>query len=588
MQNDYFRRCIHSIKKIYAYKMTFWKGVLFNIFISTVICAFSILGGELDYPGNDDTFRNLISVGAFGNQYNYYLPYSNVLYGIPIMALNRLVPSINWYYWVMIGISVFSISIVCAIVCDNLVFPLSSCACVLVNILLSRDYYVAVQFTKVASLWFVCGAMIMIVSIVKNKNIWKIGCILILFGIMCRDSCAKMLLPFVTLFAIFFTYKAWNTSIYHEQIVKKIIKQLSILLIALMMLIVSEWFFLNRNQSWKSYWDYENANALVIDRGMNLSYEHNPEAYSRIETDDNDLKLYSKWQFGDSDFYSVDWLTQVKKIESEYNDRSLRINQDVLTIPFVMILDTIIGNGGSSRWLVISALASVLFILVIGKMPDKIYALGNVVGIYGVYWYFSCINRFMWRVECGIFVAVLLSALFYIRYSIELKIDEYLKIDPIHGKKISRVLALVTTSVILIFCCVINVYNWRYVKDKAIVAREADITGRLENFVASNENFYILTDFYVTNNPMSITRAKYENLYENSAYAGNWTFPSPAMMDSLQKRGYSNPMRALMDKNVYLHATNPEIAEMIRKHLQKVLDKELSLSEINNELYSIR
>ena len=587
MQKSYFRKFIRKINIIYTYKMSFGLEIFFNLFVSTIICAFSILGGELDYPGNDDTFRNLISVGAFGNKYNYYLPYSNVLYGVPIMILNRILPAINWYYWVMIGISVISISFVCTIVFEDLAFPLSSFGCVMVNILLSRDYYVAVQFTKAASLWFICGAIIIIVSIAKNKRLWIIGSVLVLLGVMCRDSCAKMLLPFATWLAVFFIRSTWLKSFHHELIVKNVIKNSSVVLISIVVLIVSERVFLNNNPLWQSYWKYENANALVIDRGMHLSYDHDSEAYARIETDENDLKLYSAWQFGDIDFYSVDWLTQVKNIESKYNDRSLRINKEVLTMPFTMILDTVFGNGGSSRWLIISALGATFLISFIGKTIDKIYALGNVVGIYGVYWYFSCINRFMWRVECGIFVAVLLFAMIYIKYSVDCKIDGSLKMTIIHEKTISM-LALIATAVILSICCAINVYNWRYVKDKCIVEREADITGRLENFVASEDNFYILTDFYVTNNPMSITKAKYENLYENSAYAGNWTFPSPVMMQSLQNRGYSNPMRALVDNDVYLHATNQKIAEMIRKHLQKVLNKELTLSEIDKELYSIR
>ena len=143
-------RCSNLVNRVCSYKMTFKIKMIFNVFISAVICSFSILGGELDYPGNDDTFRNLISVGAFGDKYNYYLPYSNVLYGIPIMVLNRFLPNINWYYWVMICLSVFAISTLCTILFDNLPFSFSLAGSVIVNILFSRDYYVAVQFTKVA------------------------------------------------------------------------------------------------------------------------------------------------------------------------------------------------------------------------------------------------------------------------------------------------------------------------------------------------------------------------------------------------------------------------------------------------------
>lgn len=580
-------RWSNIVNRVCSYKMTFKIRMIFNTFISAVICSFSILGGELDYPGNDDTFRNLISVGAFGSQYNYYLPYSNVLYGIPIMVLNRLLPDINWYYWVMICLSVFAISITCAILFDDLPFSFSIAGCVIVNILLSRDYYVAVQFTKVASLWFVCGVLVIITSLIKNHKIWMVGVLYTSLGIMCRDSCAKMLLPFALLFTVFVLSKRWHDKISREIIIKNGTKTLITLLVTISVLIISEHIFLINNKPWQSYWQFENANALVIDRGMHLDYSHNPKAYDELGTDDNDLNLYSKWQFGDIDFYGVEWLSQVKQIESQYNNRSIRLDKNVLVMPFYMIWDTVIGNGGTSRWLVLVAIGCDLLVLIFGRMVDKIYVIGNAIGVYGMYWYFSCINRFMWRVECGIFVAVMLLTLMYIKETTESNPNKQLSLENKYLKRISF-LVFVTTAIALSVFCVSGIYNWRYVKEKSIVAHEADITGRLNTFLESKDNYYILTDFYVTNNPMNITKSRYENLYDNSSYVGNWTFPSPVMMQSLQNRGYSNPMRALLNDNVYLYATNYEIADMIRIHLQKVINSALDLSEVDDNLYKLR
>lgn len=587
MSGTLLGKCSNLGNRVCSYKMTFKMRMIFNVFISAVICSFSILGGELDYPGNDDTFRNLISVGAFGNQYNYYLPYSNVLYGIPIMVLNRLLPSINWYYWGMICLSVFAISISCSILFDDLSFSFSIAGCVIVNILLSRDYYVAVQYTKVASLWFVCGVLVIIFSNIKNSKILMVGVLYTSLGIMCRDTCAKMLLPFALLFTIFLLIKKWNDLSNREIIIKNGAKTFITLLITISILIISEHIFLINNRSWQSYWEYQNANTLVIDRGMHLDYSHNPNAYDELQTDDNDLNLYSNWQYGDIDFYSVEWLSQVKKIESQYNDRSLRIDKNVLVMPFYMIWDTVIGNGGTSRWLVLVAIGCVLLVLIFGRIVDKIYAIGNAIGIYGMYWYFSCVNRFMWRVECGIFIAVMLLTLMYIRETSESSPNKYLSVEDKTYKRIS-ILVFAAAALVLSIFCVMGIYNWRYVKEKSIVAHEADITGRLNTFLESKDNYYILTDFYVTNNPMSITKSKYENLYDNSSYVGNWTFPSPVMMRSLQKKGYSNPMRVLLNDNVYLYSENPEIVEMIRVHLQKVKNIELEVTETDSNLYMIK
>ena len=225
--------------------------------------------------------------------------------------------------------------------------------------------------------------------------------------------------------------------------------------------------------------------------------------------------------------------------------------------------------------------------LIFGRIVDKVYAIGNAVGIYGMYWYFSCINRFMWRVECGIFVAVMLLTLMYIRETSARSPNKYSSVENKCFKRIS-LLAFVTAALVLSVFCVMGIYNWRYVKEKSIVAHEADITGRLNTFLESKDNYYILTDFYVTNNPMSITKSKYKNLYDNSSYVGNWTFPSPVIMQSLQERGYNNPMRALLNDNVYLYATNYEIVEMIEIHLQKDINSALTVSEVDDNLYELK
>ena len=128
--------------------------------------------------------------------------------------------------------------------------------------------------------------------------------------------------------------------------------------------------------------------------------------------------------------------------------------------------------------------------------------------------------------------------------------------------------------------------NWRYVKDKEIVAHEADITGRLYSFNNNADNFYVLTDFYVTNNPMRITKEKYSEIYKNSVYLGNWIIPSPAGLYFAQVHGIDNPMRALVEKeNVLLHANDSDLVDSIARHLTKVLNREIDVEQIEDEIW---
>ena len=555
------------------------KRLIINILIGILVFIFSIMGGELDYPGNDDTFRNLISVGAFGTEYNYYLPYSNVLFGIPIYLLNTILPSINWYYWIMIIISILAIASVCMMFYEKASLSLNILGCVVINILLSYDYYVAVQFTKAASLWFTIGSVIILLSVLENDKLWILGFFIMLSGIMCRLNCALMLFSFVFLACIAILFRMRGDKDFIK-LLKRLGTIVSVTLVAFVVLGGAERYFRNNNEGWNDYWRFEGANAQVIDRGMTLDYNHNPVAYDAIMTDENDLRLFSAWQFGDIDFYNVDWLGQVRTIESKFNNRSLRVDSDVLRKPFFMIYDTFIGANWQIKGMFVAIVLMMAAIMLCGTIVDKAFVLCNIIGMYGMYWYFSCINRFMWRVECGIYVGVMLLMLLYIKI-----IKPF---DSIAEKKHLKTVFLISAMAMLGIFSMFSMYNWRYVKNKNIVVHEADITGRLQRFREKPDNFYVLTDFYVTNNPMSITRTKYKGAYQNSSYVGNWTFPSPTLLYYASQRGYTNPMRALVNDNVYLHATNFDLAEALKEHLAKVLDRKLDLEEVDTELWQIR
>lgn len=129
-------------------------------------------------------------------------------------------------------------------------------------------------------------------------------------------------------------------------------------------------------------------------------------------------------------------------------------------------------------------------------------------------------------------------------------------------------------------------YQWRYVKDKHLVAHEADISGRLETFKENRDSFYLLTDFYVTNNPISITHSKWHNLYSNSCYLGNWITPSPTALYYAHENNIENPMTSLIsDKTVLLYSDSDDTTQMITKHLEKILMHSITTTEVSENTW---
>ncbi|MBE5837181.1 hypothetical protein [Butyrivibrio sp.] len=551
------------------------------VFLATLLaCSISILGGELDYAGNDDAFRNLVSVGAFGPMYNYYIPFSNILYGIPIALFNRLFPLINWYYWTMIVLSMISIASLCVILFYRHSKIIAFLGSFLINIIFSRDYYVAVQFTKTASLWIACGIGLVFISMRNRDKCWILGTILFLFGAGSRMDCLYMMMPFIMAFcAIFFLMN--RKKLKKENILIFAVRTL-VLVLTVVVLLASEMVFRAINPEWNEYWSYNSASAYLRDH-MSINYDHDPERYEKIKTGYNDIELYNQWIFGDLDFYNRGWLYDVIDIERKHNNNQINLNLSTLKETVVNLTNAHERIPGLSKLILVSAFCLILLLFLLGNKYSKLYALFNVFCVYTIYWYFTCVNRFMWRAECGTYVAVIVFSIVYICISE----NEKSIIRYINGEKAKKLLIIAGSIAVIVFIWN-NIYEWRYTKEKSIVAHEADITGRLYSFLSDKDNFYMLTDFYVTNNPVSITRAKYGSIFENSAYLGNWIFPSPDSLYYCTQRGIKNPMKALVDDKVYLHCSNSEVAEMIRRHLCKCLSKNLELIQVDDELWDIK
>ena len=76
-----------------------------SMFIIALVC------GDISYPGNDDTYLNLISAGGFGIHMSPYMIYSNYLWGLMLHLLYSVLPWVNVYFVVFAMLNVLCIGI---------------------------------------------------------------------------------------------------------------------------------------------------------------------------------------------------------------------------------------------------------------------------------------------------------------------------------------------------------------------------------------------------------------------------------------------------------------------------------------------
>ncbi len=556
-------------KSIFSSKHHINVNAIIIAIITFFICAISIAGNELDYPGNDDTFRNLISVGAFGDKYAYYITFSNVLYGIPIRLLNIAIPSINWYYWFMIGFSLISIISICILTFADKPYHISIFVTIILNLVLARDYYYSIQFTKVGYLWVICGFILLGTGLIRQKKYWILGLVLALNGFCSRKECLYLAIPFILLFLLFaFPWKKAELNASY------IYKRLAIIFLSFAIFMTSEYIFCN-NTEWGTFWDY-NASRVFIHDHSNSEYEKFSEEYDSIGVSENDYYLFMSWQFGDTDYYTKELLDNMGEIIKSHDSTAIQLNIPIIKSTIINLC-TIHKRTPIPSWIIpIFALTLILSMIILGKKQSKVYALLNLLGIIGCYWYFTCTNRFMWRAEIGCWIIVTFCMLSYIAFKYNFHSE----------RKITRMILIGLSAIILSCYTFLMAYNYRYVKDGNIVNHEADITGLLDTLNADAGNFYFLTDFYVTNNPISITSSRYNHKYSNCCYMGNWVIPSPHGLYYLNQYGMTNPMRSLIEyDNTFLVTNSEAIVDHIKNHLSKVYNTEVTVTQTSDGIW---
>ncbi|WP_026523063.1 hypothetical protein [Butyrivibrio sp. VCB2001] len=570
------------------------KSYFIVIIISLLFCIVSVAGGELDYAGGDDYFRNLMSVGAFGDKYCYYIPYSNVLYGIPIAILNRLLPWVDWYYLIMIIMNVSSIVVISEIIAFKMLrngkfasrgFIIS--IAMIMNLIMARDCYISIQYTRCAALWIATGILCMVEFIRgNNKNLFGIllGIFFFFIGAACRIECLYMCIPFLLALAVILITKG----VRHEASNKNIVLVFILLAVSIVIIFFSEWIFRNNNPEWRTFWEYDKKSTLIRDF-YGATYDHDPNRYDEISTDENDLELFRSWMFADTDFFTVEWYDKVALIEKPFSNSGHGVSLRVIGLAFINLIKAWNHAPFASKGVLISVYLMILLMCVLGDSFAKIYSLLNLGALYVVYGYFTYVGRFMWRAEYGAFITLFILMILYFNcfFSYNCRFNKYLDYWKlrINIKHIVAAMIVASTLVTLVYSGGM-IYNWLYIKDRHVVNNEADITGRLYSFNQNDECIYAMTDLYISNNPMSITREKYHNTFRNVIYLCGWLAPTPTVMETVRASGIENPMRALVEEdNFYLYSTNEKMPEIIRTHLQKTLNKGVEYKKVSDVLY---
>ncbi|MCR5105382.1 MAG: YfhO family protein, partial [Eubacterium sp.] len=148
--------------KILKYSLTF--GICIVFFILFIIL------GYVRYERNDDTGFNTIAAGYMGPN-SERLFFINVIYGYFLKLLYLITNDINWYLWCMLFLSLISVITLCIVLerrINSIIY--SVFITVLINVILGKQLYNLLQFTKLASVLMIAGFFVISCTYEENNR----------------------------------------------------------------------------------------------------------------------------------------------------------------------------------------------------------------------------------------------------------------------------------------------------------------------------------------------------------------------------------------------------------------------------------
>ena len=524
--------------------------------VSILFLIACLIFGDVYYETNDDSVLNLIAAGAYGEPVAPYMIFSNVCYGYLLNMLYSLIPGINWYFLIVIVLNALG----AGIIADMLAGKTQSIAKALtvsfaVNLLLTEDFYLSLQFTKNAAFCFLVGCLLLYKAW-RNGSISLIPCgtWYVLMGVMIRKEACLPVMPFMMLCVAFSLRKTKRVKLLAAALIPSVV-------LVSMVLIVHEAVY--AAPEWAEYRETFAARYALYDGGGRAYYPEHGEDYARIGLSENDVELMKSYVIMDTDSITADVWQEVGRIISMEQESGYRISLPLIKSMAGAAAETL-AEKTLPKVFVILALAGVLLL----TKKERIFVLLTILSIAACYWYFACVNRFQWRVEL----------ICYLAGSICMAV--FLSERAACGHDLSRVFRW--TAAVLTVASIAGLVFIRTAHIRRIESRPAgtsDTAQRFEELYAREDVFYLGNDFSVSSPLSRITRTRYGGLYRRYCFLGGWTVPTPTGLYYARQYGIDNPVRSLVTRDDVRLLANEDLAERIRVHLEEVTGKTVTKEE---------
>ncbi len=566
-------------------------AVLINFFICVFFFLSHLLGYGIKFDNSDDRVMNEIAIGAFKGDPRY-LVFVGFIYGAVIDFLNGLVPSVNWYVIIYLIITFASVASICLICTKKMHFSLSVVFTCMFNWLVATSAYTHLQYTKVTSVTAVAGFVILYYSLIhhdEHKFLWIFGILLTGIAASIRWIACEMIMPYAfALFASFFLKKRTKRQVLYLLF---LILMTASLQLAIRMIDKSAYM----SAEWQNYDSYNSARSSLLDCGV-PSYEKFQKEYDSLGITELDRRIFATWMYNDSGHFTLEKLLAWRNIDSSVISGSFSLRIFARTIK--NLCDTL-----RKYSLVRFAFLFLFLIVLLLKGKEKIIPFVFMGLVVAMYYYFASINRTIWRVEFGIWVAVVSMLTVYCFESETMHLpkvscpnfDFGIRFDLGAGRLISKLdFSMVNTKgfslrdlrvVLLCFALLMMCGKFYLAMKMRLSGKSVDVAKnpyvllQFAEKTSGDGNTYIISgmtpEFQSEQiNVFSLTRAAYKDRLQNVVPDGGWLIPLPFY------NGMPQFPSLLSDENV-LYAGNEYFASLVLDYLRENYEMNATMRQID-------
>lgn len=530
-----------------------YSKVLVALGISLVFFAVFAFLGVFRYGALDDYFMSTVLTGAYGSEFDPHLVFVNGALAYCLMPLYYLFPSVGWFYiFEMASIfGAFTLFSYCLI--RQLGFRLGVPLAMLLNAV-AIEFYASVSFTICAPLLAASGAILFVKGSIHKKTLWFVaGGVLLVLGAMLRFQMFLLVIPFLGALLLWAHFPF-----------KDVPKKSLIALVLCGFAVYGVNTFdenLYKNPEYKYYKEYQYKRAFFGD-GAHYDKEAVSDELEERGLTPLDFQLLCAWNFYDTQVFSKDSLDTIIKIANRnvYDENKQRLPAAV-----AMGISNAFTRNMAWCWFFVCVL-----ILLFAVKKSRMYPWGSLALVVASYIYLLQLNRLVSHVEMGIWL-----------YAAVMGIPLLQRDNVVVGVsgKISSRLPIIVSLFALVFFVGTFLSLPKENRNRTIFAvpeMSSDWRGFLEYASKNVDNVYLLSFYqykdlgFVKDPPY---RAAKPGSWQNIVPIGYWNINLPGMKRELEKRGVQNPLRDIIQDNVYTIETgnNPSYQLFYKIHYHKNL-----------------